>query len=82
VRSEPEIRDELSRRRRLLANSRAAMQPHMGMVDNESAVIMLEWMLNGQIKPRWETEGENSLGRVWWKLGLVKLCPWFRIRSG
>ena len=81
MKTEPEIRNELSRRRRLLARSRASVQPHMGLVDNESAVIMLEWVLDGKFKPRYETFGENSLGRVWWKWGLVKLCPWFRIRA-
>lgn len=76
---ETDIRAELLRRRRLLAHTPASVQPHMAIVDNQSAVLVLQWVLDGAFQPTWETFGENSLGWIWWKLGLNRLFPGFRV---
>lgn len=79
MKTEAEIREELFYRRKLLAKSMAAMQPHLGVVDNESAVLILEWILSPNVEPRGKPEGENSLGWLWWKLKLYRLFPGYRI---
>lgn len=65
MKTEAEIRAELLRRQRLLEQSSPRPTRHMAVVDNQSAVMMLEWVLHPNIKPRYETFGEGSV--VWWK---------------